>query len=88
MDTRFFSANVIEYQSPEMKKVKDKAIETGKESLNYYYCHKLNKKYDDNYTCIIRKFVINSVLVIYEISLFPRYMGTRDQKEVRTHEQI
>ncbi len=47
-----------------------------------------NGEYDDNYTCIVRKFVINSVLVIYEISLFPKYSGTRDQKEVRTHEQI
>ncbi len=31
----------------EMKKVKDKAVEKGKESLNYYYYHKFDKKYDE-----------------------------------------
>ena len=31
----------------EMKKVKDKAVETGKESLSYYHCHKFDKKYDE-----------------------------------------
>lgn len=29
-----------------MKKVKDKAVENGKESLSYYYHHKFDKKYD------------------------------------------
>ena len=31
----------------EMKKVEDKAITAGKESLSYYHCHKFNKKYDE-----------------------------------------
>ncbi len=31
----------------EMKKVKDKAIEAGKESLSYYHKHKFDKKYDE-----------------------------------------
>ena len=31
----------------EMKKVKDRAVEKGKESLSYYYCHKFDKKYDE-----------------------------------------
>lgn len=31
----------------EMKKVKDKAIEKGKNSLSYYHYHKFNKKYDE-----------------------------------------
>ncbi len=31
----------------EMKKVKDKAVEKGKETLSYYYHHKFNKKYDE-----------------------------------------
>lgn len=30
-----------------MKKVKDKAVEKGKESLSYYYYHKFDKKYDE-----------------------------------------
>ena len=30
----------------EMKKVKDKAVEKGKDSLSYYYYHKFDKKYD------------------------------------------
>ena len=30
-----------------MKKVKDRAVEKGKESLSYYYCHKFDKKYDE-----------------------------------------
>lgn len=29
----------------EMKKVKDKAVEAGKESLSYYHCHKFDKQY-------------------------------------------
>lgn len=32
---------------PEMKKVKDKAVEKGKESMSYYYYHKFDKKYDE-----------------------------------------
>lgn len=31
----------------EMKKVKDKAVENGKESLSYYYCHKFDRRYDE-----------------------------------------
>ena len=31
----------------EMKKVKDKAVEKGKESLSYYHYHKFDKKYDE-----------------------------------------
>ena len=31
----------------EMKKVKDKAVEKGKDSLNYYHHHKFDKKYDE-----------------------------------------
>lgn len=31
----------------EMKKVKEKAVEKGKDSLSYYYCHKFDKKYDE-----------------------------------------
>ena len=31
----------------EMKKVKDKAIEKGKDSLSYYHYHKFDKKYDE-----------------------------------------
>lgn len=31
----------------EMKKVKDKAVEKGKNSLSYYHYHKFNKRYDD-----------------------------------------
>ena len=31
----------------EMKKAKEKAVETGKESLSYYYCHKFDKKYEE-----------------------------------------
>lgn len=31
----------------EMKKVKDKAVLAGKESLSYYYCHKFDKRYDE-----------------------------------------
>lgn len=31
----------------EMKKVKEKAVENGKDSLSYYYYHKFDKKYDD-----------------------------------------
>ena len=30
-----------------MKKVKDKAIEAGKESLSYYHNHKFDKRYDE-----------------------------------------
>lgn len=30
-----------------MKKVKDKAVEKGKDSLNYYYYHKFDEKYDE-----------------------------------------
>lgn len=30
----------------EMKKVKEKAVEEGKDSLSYYHCHKFEKKYD------------------------------------------
>ena len=30
-----------------MKKVKDKAVEKGKESLSYYHYHKFDKKYDE-----------------------------------------
>lgn len=32
--------------------------------------------------------MLDCVIVIYEISLFPAKMGAKDQKEVRTHEQI
>ena len=31
----------------EMKKVKDRAVEKGKDSLSYYYYHKFDKKYDE-----------------------------------------
>lgn len=31
----------------EMKKVKDKVVENGKESLSYYYCHKFDRRYDE-----------------------------------------
>ena len=31
----------------EMKKVKDKAVEKGKDSLSYYHYHKFDKKYDE-----------------------------------------
>lgn len=31
----------------EMKKVKDKAVKKGKESLSYYHLHKFDKKYDE-----------------------------------------
>ena len=31
----------------EMKKVKDKAVEKGKDSLSYYHCHKFDKRYDE-----------------------------------------
>lgn len=31
----------------EMKKAKDKAVENGKESLSYYYCHKFDRRYDE-----------------------------------------
>ena len=30
-----------------MKKVKEKAVEKGRDSLSYYYCHKFDKKYDE-----------------------------------------
>lgn len=30
-----------------MKKVKDKAVEKGKDSLSYYHYHKFDKKYDE-----------------------------------------
>ena len=30
-----------------MKKVKDKAVESGKESLSYYHYHKFDKRYDE-----------------------------------------
>ena len=30
-----------------MKKVKDKAVESGKESLSYYHHHKFDKRYDE-----------------------------------------
>lgn len=30
-----------------MKKVKEKAIEKGKDSLSYYHYHKFDKKYDE-----------------------------------------
>lgn len=32
---------------PEMKKVKDKAVEKGKDSLSYYHYHKFDKRYDE-----------------------------------------
>ena len=31
----------------EMKKVKDKAVEKGKDFLSYYHYHKFDKKYDE-----------------------------------------
>lgn len=31
----------------EMKKARHKAVENGKESLNYYYCHKFDRRYDE-----------------------------------------
>ena len=31
----------------EIKKIKDKAIEKGKDSLSYYHYHKFDKKYDE-----------------------------------------
>lgn len=31
----------------EMKKVKEKAVGKGKDSLSYYHCHKFDKKYDE-----------------------------------------
>ena len=31
----------------EMKKVKDKAVANGKDSLSYYHCHKFDKRYDE-----------------------------------------
>lgn len=30
-----------------MKKVKDKAVDTGKETLSYYHYHKFDKRYDE-----------------------------------------